>query len=421
MNWGESLNDEPSRRALSSRKGYAQGVLTRVAAGVLRCLFGGVVASQLLACGQGPSVPAEEQVSFASDEIGAGRFALANAELDPEHTGVVAIVTSDPERVALCTGTLLAPNLVLTARHCVAPSPSSVDTCEVARFGQTFRPGSNGVNKVGGLNLPLPFYVNLDNAEFELAAQVYVPPAAQTVCDGDLALLVLEESLSLADHAPIAPRLDEPVLSAEPYAAVGYGNTPDVLQSGQRRIRSSLSVTCAPGECPASVRRGAADFVGGEGVCVGDSGGPALAADGRVFAVASRSDNCGPTVYVSLAPFRDWIRQVAVLAAEAGQFDDLDWFVEPEISEEPDAGTSTPAPKIDAPASASDASPISSPSEASDQGPQPPRPERGCALATAYGGGRGGHGTVGATALLLFLVGFRRFRLRLLRAGIFGS
>jgi len=35
----------------------------------------------------------------------------------------------------LCTGTLLAPNLVVTARHCVAPPAGNTVDCSSATFG----------------------------------------------------------------------------------------------------------------------------------------------------------------------------------------------------------------------------------------------------------------------------------------------
>src|SRR5688572_8100072 len=54
---------------------------------------------------------------------------------------VVALVTGvDGNQQGGCTGSLLAPNLVLTARHCIAPissSDGSVD-CENTTFGAVY-------------------------------------------------------------------------------------------------------------------------------------------------------------------------------------------------------------------------------------------------------------------------------------------
>jgi len=50
-----------------------------------------------------------------------------------EQTGVVALGTAldgDPTHVTLCSGALVAPNLVLTARHCVSRSITSTPSCD---------------------------------------------------------------------------------------------------------------------------------------------------------------------------------------------------------------------------------------------------------------------------------------------------
>src|SRR5512134_2932724 len=48
------------------------------------------------------------------------REPIAGGELDPDHNEVVELVTEFGGGVGLCTGTLIAQNLVLTARHCVS-------------------------------------------------------------------------------------------------------------------------------------------------------------------------------------------------------------------------------------------------------------------------------------------------------------
>src|SRR5690606_34850725 len=68
-------------------------------------------------------------------------------------------------------------------------------------------------------------------------------------------------------------------------------------------------------------------FVGDESVCEGDSGGPALDAEGRIVGVVSRgADNCGPTIYSAVSPWRDWIVEVTERAMRLGRYGAPDWY-----------------------------------------------------------------------------------------------
>src|SRR5258706_1002883 len=51
--------------------------------------------------------------------------------LDAAMHGVVAIATThDDGSVTLCSGAMVAPNLVLTARHCVAQAITAMPACD---------------------------------------------------------------------------------------------------------------------------------------------------------------------------------------------------------------------------------------------------------------------------------------------------
>lgn len=272
--------------------------------------------------------------------------ALSGAEVERDLNGALALITVTRERVELCTATLLAPNLVATARHCVAPTSADSVRCAVdpARFAEPHAPERLWVHRERALRDSLASYgllpVTGGGDELVPVAEVFVPETTR-VCGGDLALLLLAEPLSADDAEPIAPRLDEPVAHGEPYTAVGFGATPDPDQQGTRRSREGLLVTCTPEDCAGVAAVEDTEFRGGDGVCSGDSGGPAIDADGRVTGIASRSVDCTGSVYSALSRWRDFIREVGALAAREGDYPEPDWLQEapprPELdAEEPE-------------------------------------------------------------------------------------
>src|SRR5690606_24453621 len=128
--------------------------------------------------------------------------------------------------------------------------------------------------------------------------------------------------------APIPPRLDDSVRRAEGYIAVGFGEVAQGEGLGTRRIREGFSVACGTGECPSAQSfTTATEVLGGEAVCRGDSGGPALDLRGRVFGIASRSGaDCGSTVYTAVEPWADWVREVATRAWQLADYPEPEWL-----------------------------------------------------------------------------------------------
>jgi hypothetical protein len=88
------------------------------------------------------------------------RQALSGAQLERDYTGTLALITVTREQVELCTATLLAPNLVATARHCVAATSADSVRCDrdPAAFAEPYETDSLWVNRGRALRDSLASY-----------------------------------------------------------------------------------------------------------------------------------------------------------------------------------------------------------------------------------------------------------------------
>ena len=261
-----------------------------------------------------------EGASEESQELATARQAIAGGQTDSENTAVFGIVTVQGGGIGFCTGSLIAPNLVLTAQHCVAQLDSEYVLCGETQFGRTIGTGS--------------LYFTPDtrvsqNGAFYGAREIIVPPGGDDVCGYDIALVVLTENVPTSVASPLIPRIDEPVRAGEVYTAIGYGTTGSGGGSGTRRILSDLRAECNGPDCPRWARLADTEFAGDSGTCQGDSGGPAIDVDGRVLGALSRgASGCRSSVYSSVYGWSDWIREVGAEAATVGGYEPARWVVE---------------------------------------------------------------------------------------------
>jgi hypothetical protein len=240
------------------------------------------------------------------DELAVSRAAIANGEL-ADHRGVVAVVTTTTGTI--CSGVVIAPRVILTARHCLAPIEHgpTVD-CERTRFGATVDAAAIRVGSTSDGAIP--------NRRHGVV-RVLVPDAPG-FCGFDLAALVLRRPL---DGATVVPLRGESAKSGETFSALGFGRDgPE--QSGTRRRRDGLHVSCVGAACKNS-QLSDREWWGEGAVCDGDSGGPALDADGRALGIASRKrEGCTATVYVDLARSSAFVAAVLDEAARTPETED---------------------------------------------------------------------------------------------------
>lgn len=231
-----------------------------------------------------------------------------------------AVTYVDIANAGACTGTLVAPTVVLTAGHCGSLTGTLIAT--PIGFPPSMITVSIGAETPGGPGERIP------------VASVKIPPSYLSTSGSDISLLVLQHPAQ-ATPVRIAGRGEEALWApGVPELIVGYGATaengpiPGHLQ--EATVPIVADPTCAadyPGAFDSRTQLCAGYPQGGTDTCQGDSGGPLFGhrPDGSLVLVGATSigDGCAragkPGVYARIADaaLREWIRGVDGSAVDA--------------------------------------------------------------------------------------------------------
>jgi MYXO-CTERM domain-containing protein len=230
-----------------------------------------------------------------------------------------------------CSGSLIAPNLVLTARHCVSQtSNSNGGLCLPTDYYNQHVTGDYGASQFRVTQAQNMYQSGITT--WRVSKVWYIDDAscpsadkACNLCGVDLALLELTKNTtgSAFPAATYAIPSFAPPNTGDQFTCIGYGLTSptNTNSSGKRMVIENQQTISVSGY----------DINVYASVCEGDSGGPYWdRATNKLYGALSRGDtNCTQGTYTRVDAHMAWLQAKAKLAAADGGYTAPSWVNDP--------------------------------------------------------------------------------------------
>jgi hypothetical protein len=258
-----------------------------------------------------------------------------------------------------CTATLIAPNLVVTARHCVGKR-AVAGTSTLCQGDATDNGAQSLPDYMGDVAAAPMYFSDAPGGTILARALTVYDDGSTTTCAHDLALIGLDRNIVGITPSEIRRT---PVAVGDPLVAMGFGWTDRMATINATQRMSGTTSVLALGPVvytfkPLGDAASPDNFVaaaGGEiavqGITMtGDSGGPAFDASGRLAAVVSRGYSdayYGPGTFTTLAAH---LATIDAALAATGNIPDGGVDMLPDaVAPKPDAGGDAGGPDTNPP------------------------------------------------------------------------